>query len=76
MKKLVFMLIFNLTTANVVADEVGQKCAELASEQGGVCTQEKAEVNKVPTTEEARDNFRACMKAFVQDCRIKFTSKI
>lgn len=71
------MLIFNLSTANVVAsDEVGQKCAELATEQGGVCAQEKTEVEKVPTTDEARDNFRACMKAFVQDCRIKFTSKI
>lgn len=75
MRKLIFMLVFNLTTAHTVAsDAIGEKCAELASESGAVCTTEKMVVNQSPSTDDARSSFRACMKAFVQECRIKFTA--
>lgn len=75
MKKLVFMLVFNLSTANAVAaDAIGEKCAELAGESGSVCSTEKVEINQTPTTDEARSNYKACMKGFVRDCRVKFTA--
>lgn len=67
-----------LTTPSLFAadDSIGQSCARLA-EAPAVCAAEKAAKNKVSDEDvsepahAARDEYRACMKGFVRDCREK-----
>lgn len=76
------MIVFNLSTASTAysQDQVGEKCAELAVESGAVCSAEKEAISKIPESSEnneatmtIRSNYKACMKGFVRDCRIKFS---
>ncbi|MBI2607155.1 MAG: hypothetical protein HYW49_13855 [Deltaproteobacteria bacterium] len=69
MKVLFVIAGLMLTSPSLLAadDTIGQSCARLAAAPA-VCSAEKTA--KIQSS--SRDEYRACMKGFVRDCREEF----